>query len=313
MKIQRIQLFTYEIAYSHGYQRSGALIKIETEKGESGTGDLAPLKERSRETLSEAIAQFEEYESTLTSMNWDKNSFLDQIAELSLFPSLAFAIESALFSIFQPVFSYTLDTAALLMGNSVEQILRIADWRKAEGFKTAKLKIGNLTPDEATAVIRALNGRFRLRIDANSRWTFSDSVRFFSQFPEDLFEYIEDPIASFDDLKRFPFPIAIEEPLSRGISLESIETLPTLKALAYKPTVLGGYLVGKQLKDWADRRNISLVLSSSLESDVGHFHIAATAGRLGLISAIGIGTYQYLNQQIGEYKLHFQNGKCLIP
>ncbi len=87
----------------------------------------------------------------------------------------------------------------------------------------------------------------------------------------------------------------IEEPLSRGISLALIEKIPTLKAITYKPTVQGGYLVGQQLKKWADERNLSLVLSSSLESDVGHFHIEAMAGRLGLTAPIGIGTYHYLS------------------
>lgn len=312
MKIRALKLFPYNVLYSYGYERLGSLIKLEMEHGEVGIGDLAPLKERSKESLSQAITQFKEYESTLTAIQWDKHCFTDQLAEFPLFPSLAFAIESALFSVLTPPISCSLDVAALLMGNSVNEIMHIAEMRKKEGFQTVKLKIGNLKPDVATTVINELNGTFKLRIDVNSRWSYSDSIRFFSQFPVDLFDYIEDPFDSISKLYDFPFPIAIEEPLSQGVSLAMIEKIPTLKALVYKPTVLGGYLVGRELKQWADERKISLVLSSSLESDIGHFHITAIAGRLGLTAPIGIGTYHYLNDFLSKEKLKFKRDKLYL-
>jgi o-succinylbenzoate synthase len=309
MKIRQLQLLPYDILYSHGYRRLGALIQLESENGDVGVGDLAPLKERSRESLLQTIAQFKEYESVLTSVKWDKDDFIEQLTAFPLFPSLSFALESALFSILTPRFSCSLDVAALLMGNSVKEIMTIAEMRKKEGFQTVKLKIGNLSPDVAFTVINELKGTFKLRIDANSRWSLSDSMRFFSQFPVDLFDYVEDPVESIAELQDFPFPIAVEELISRGISLTVIEKIPTLKAVTYKPTVQGGYLIGQQLKKWADERGISLVLSSSLESDVGHFHIAAMAARLGLTAPIGIGTYHYLNQHLSKYKLNINKGK----
>jgi O-succinylbenzoate synthase len=309
MKINQLQLLPYDILYSHGYRRLGTLIKLENENGEVGVGDLAPLKERSRESLLQTIAQFKEYESALASVQWDKNNFVEQLAEFPLFPSLSFAMESALFSLFTPCFSCSLDVAALLMGNSVEEIMAIAERRREEGFQTVKLKIGNLTPDVAFTVINELKGAFKLRIDANARWSLSDSIHFFSQFPIELFDYIEDPVKSIAELQDFPFPIAVEELISRGISFAAIEKIPTLKTITYKPTVQGGYLIGQQLKKWADEREISLILSSSLESDVGHFHIAAMAGRLGLTAPIGIGTYHYLNQYLSKYTLKFNKGK----
>ena len=311
MKIREFQLSPYEIDFSHGYRRFGALIRVESEDGNVGVGDLAPLKERSKESLPQAIAQFKEYESALTSIFWGKD-FVEQLATFPLFPSLSFAIESALFSILNPHFSCVLDVAALVMGTSVSEIMAIAEKRKKEGFQTVKLKIGNLTRDVACAAIHEIKGMFKLRIDANSRWTLPESIRFFSQFPPDLFDYIEDPADSVEELEHFPFPIAVEEPLSRGISLSTIEKIPTLKALTYKPTVQGGFLEGEQLKKWTDARGISLVLSSSLESDVGHFHIAQMAGRLGLTAPIGIGTCHYLKHHLSKTTLDFNGGKIHI-
>jgi O-succinylbenzoate synthase len=113
-------------------------------------------------------------------------------------------------------------------------------------------------------------------------------------------------------LQLFPYPIAVEEFISKGISFSQLETIPNLKAVTYKPTVQGGYLVGQQFKQWADKRGIALVISSSLESDIGHKHLAATAGRLNLTSPIGIGTYHYLDHHLSKDKLLFKNGKVTV-
>lgn len=312
MKIRQILLYPYDFTYAHGYRRLGALVKIETEDGDVGEGDLAPLPGRSTETLLQSTDQFREYQALLTSIEWNKSTFLKQLADFHLYPSLAFALESALFSIFTPIAPYSVEVAALLMGNSVKQILEMAAVRKKEGFAIAKLKIGSLSFEDASTAINELKGLFKLRIDVNSRWSLSESIRFFSKFPIEIFDYIEDPVNSIKELQNFPFPVAIEEPISKGVSLSQLESIPTLKAVYYKPTVQGGYLVGQQFKKWTDERGIALILSSSFESDTGHFHLVATAGRLGLTAPIGIGTYHYLDRYLSRHKLKFSNGKVTI-
>lgn len=311
MKIRQIKLDPYNFVYAQGYKRFGAFVKIESEEG-SGEGDLAPLPERSRESLLQAMNQLQENQTRLTSIEWNETSFLEQLAELHLLPSVAFALESALFTIFTPQTSYSVDVAALLMGNSLKQILTIATERKKDGFTLAKLKIGNLPPADALTAINELKGMFKLRIDVNSRWSLSDSIRFFSQFPIETFDYIEDPVPSIDELRHFPYPIAVEEPISKGIPLALLETIPTLKAVYYKPTVQSGYLAGLRFKQWADKRGVAFILSSSIESDIGHYHLVATAGRLKVTSAIGIGTYHYLDRYFSERRLVFRNGKVSI-
>lgn len=308
MKIKSITISHYEIPYTLGYTRKGALIKIEDEDGYFGTGDIAPLPQRSRESLQDALIQLAEKKSELLSVEWQEGTCLEQLFQLTLLPSLSFGMESALLSILKPVPACSIPLSALFIGNSSQEILKLAKLRQAEGFTNAKLKVGNLSLKEAFTVISEIKDVFRLRIDVNNAWSSSEALKFFSQFPLDAFDYVEDPV-NFSDLKSFSRPYAVEEPLSQGISLSQLETLPNLKAIVYKPTVLGGILVGKALLKWAEARGIAVVLSSVLESDIGHLHLAAIAHRLGLTLPIGIGTYHYLGKFLSPKRLQISQGK----
>lgn len=78
MKIKQILLSPCEFTYVHGYKRLGAILKIESEDGDFGEGDLVPLQERSKETLLQSTTQFKELQTLLTSIEWHKSSFLRQ-------------------------------------------------------------------------------------------------------------------------------------------------------------------------------------------------------------------------------------------
>ena len=67
------------------------------------------------------------------------------------------------------------------------------------------------------------------------------------------------------------------------------------------------------MRDWAWKRNINLVLSSSFESDIGLAYIASMAHRLSLKAPIGIGTYSYLKQKVCAHPLEFSNSFVFVP
>ena len=297
MKIQTLSLHPYEIPLLTGQIRSGVLIEILDEKGNSGWGDVAPLPLWSQETLEDSLEQFYLKEQEILKLDWSIENWTQELTKLKLLPSVSFGLESALLSILNPLPKQTVSVSALFMG-SPEEILKQANLRQKEGYTSAKLKVGHLPFKEASRLIHLLKDQFRLRIDVNRAWTTSDSLQFFSEFPLDAFDYVEEPFQNPEDLAQFSHSLAVDESFPNDLSLKELESLPMLKALIYKPTIQGGLLHCLPLQEWAAKRGVSIVLSSSFESDIGLAHIASMAHRLSLSAPIGIGTYHYLRNYI---------------
>lgn len=304
MKIQTHSLHTYEIPLTNGQLRNGALINITDEKGNSGWGDVAPLPKWSLETLEDSSRQLDQKRQEIMNVDWTSHNCLNEIEKLKLLPSAVFGLESALLSILSPIPEHVVPASALLMGTP-QEIMQQAKLRHNEGFTSAKLKVSNLSFKEAAEIIHQLKDKFRLRIDVNRGWSTSASLRFFEQFPLDTFDYVEEPFQNSKDLALFPHPLAVDESFPQDLCLEQLESLPTLKALIYKPTIQGGMLGCIFLREWAAKRGIKLVLSSSFESDLGLAHIASIAYRLSLSAPVGIGTYYYLSNLICLSSLRF--------
>ena len=235
---------------------------------------------------------------------WFAETCLEELSSLELFPSVSFGLESALLSILLPISSARVCTSALLMG-TYQEIIEQANQRHREGYTSAKLKVSNLDFKEAADLIYCLKDVFYLRIDVNRAWSTADSLHFFSQFPLNTFDYVEEPFQNSYDLELFKHPLAIDESFPSELSLSHLNLLPTLKALVYKPTIQGGMANCLYLHEWTIRKKISLVLSSSFESNLGLSCIAQMANRLSCSAPIGIGTYHYLAKNKNEIPLKF--------
>lgn len=312
MRIQTLSLYSYEIPLTNGQMRSGALIHITDEQGNSGWGDIAPLPKWSKETLEDALLSLNQRQHEIIKMDWTARYCLNELANLKLLPSASFGLESALLSLISPLPGVKVRASALLMGSPTE-ILEQARLRHLEGYTLAKLKVSNLNFEEAFCLINHLKDKFRLRIDVNRAWTTPDSLRFFSQFPLDTFDYVEEPFQNPHDLAQFLHPLAVDESFPDDLSLEQLESLPTLKALIYKPTIQGGMVGCIPLHEWAIKRGIALVLSSSFESDLGLVYVALIAHRLALSAPVGIGTYQFLNDNLCAVPLQFSCSIACVP
>lgn len=312
MYIQSLSLHPYTIPLTTGTKRSGILIRINTES-KCGWGDIAPLPNWSNETLDESISQLKNNLQKILKIDWTARTYLDEIASLRLFPSVSFGLESALFKILSTPSPCSVSSSALLMG-SKEQILEQALIMQNKGYTSVKVKVSTLPVDDAKYVIDQLIVIFLLvRIDVNRAWSTNDSLKFFSQYPLDAFDYVEEPFANPKDLALFTHPLAVDESHPADLTLEELECLPTLKALIYKPTIQGGMANCLRLLEWANNKKIQFVLSSSFESDVGLMNIAAMAHHLSLTAPIGIGTYHYLGEFINGKPLEFSNSFVHIP
>lgn len=313
MKLDSAFLHPYAIPYKTGLLRSGALVQIMGKSGKQGWGEVSPLPSWSQETLKQALAQWESIKPSFLSIDWTEDHFLETLHQMNLLPSLAFGLESALFSLFKPFSSsYSVETSALLMG-TLEEIFQTAEKKHQEGFSSAKIKISQLPRNEAHKALSELKNLFRLRVDVNQAWTLDESLRFFSKYPQDSFEYIEEPVKDPQDLPLFSHPFALDESWRRGILPSNDQPFPLLKAIIYKPMLGGGLAQALPLHHWTTLQGLSLVLSSSFESSIGLACIAAIAHHLKLSSPIGIGTYDYLEETKIPPPLFFSGPRVHIP
>lgn len=293
MKLQSMHLREFSFLLTTGQLRKGLILTLRDSQGNEGLGEVSPLPNWSSETLEDALLQLSQKKQDILSIDWTIDNCFENLTSLKLLPSVTFGLETALLQLLSPIQKCNVKKSALFMGSRSE-ILEHADLRLSEGFTSAKLKVGHLTFDVAFEVISALKDKFKLRIDVNRAWKTEESLKFFSQFSFNAFDYIEEPFQNPHDLIKFTHPLAVDESFPNDLSLQQLELLPTLKAIIYKPTIQGGMTGCLKLHEFTMKCGISLVLSSSFESELGLNAIASISHRLRLDPPIGIGTYHYL-------------------
>ncbi len=208
--------------YEYTLKRRGLIVQIG-----DGWGEIAPLPGFSKET-------FEEAKQEALEVLFEKKS--------PTLPSVVFGFSSAK----HPLTSVRVPLCALRIPHS--------------GCKALKLKLGDLSVDEAIKLVKQYIGKYSLRLDFNQKWTLKQALAFTKHFQKTDFEYLEEPVKAYEDLVRFSkmtgFPIALDE---------SRKMVPTVKALVIKPTLWGKI----------PESTLPIVLSSSYESSLGILQIAA--------------------------------------
>lgn len=297
MKLSSISITYFKSPLITGLVRIGFYLNLIDEKGNQAMGEVSPLPGFSEETLEDAFNEYHLQKQTLLNTTWTIDNIYSKIPQYIKCPSLRFGFESALLSLLDPLPKFDIPISGFLIGDE-KLILEQADDQEKLGYLTAKLKVGNLSLDVAGRLIHRIKDRFRLRIDVNQAWNDQDSLNFFSQFPSDSFDYVEEPLKDKNLLSIFPHPIAVDEAFREQSDFHFWEKLPNLKAVIYKPMIQGGILPCRLLRDMTTRRGKQLILSSSYETDVGLNHIAGMAYRLGLNEPLGIGTRHCLMGQL---------------
>ncbi len=144
------------------------------------------------------------------------------------------------------------------------------------GCTTAKVKVAesgqSLDDDVARvgAVRDAMGPDARIRVDANGGWDVEEAVRAIGVLREFGLEYVEQPVASVEDLvavrRRVDVPIAADESIRRAADPLRVARLGAADVAVLKVQPLGGV---RRCLELAERVGIPVVVSSALESSVG--------------------------------------------
>lgn len=188
---------------------------------------------------------------------FSKETFLDAKKEILevLFDNKKATLPSVIFGLSQ---------AAIPFSHSPLKVPLCSLNTPKPGCTTLKLKLGHLNVLDAIALVNQYIGKYHLRLDFNQKWTLSNALEFANHFSPSCFEYLEEPVNSYEDLIQFShltkFPIALDETLLLKSGLE----IPTFTCAVIKPTL------------WGHIPSLSkpIVLSSSYESSLGILQIA---------------------------------------
>jgi O-succinylbenzoate synthase len=243
-------------------------------KGESGWGEFAP---------------FVEY-SDQESLPWLESAI--EAADKPLSPALRELI---------PI------NATVPASNDEAEIEQIMSWYP--GVDTVKIKVGTGIREDLARIkaVRKHLPKAKIRIDVNGSWSVKEALSNISAIYEvtgDLLEYVEQPVASLDELKQLKegmsvdVKIAGDEVLRKAKDPFAISLDGAIDILMLKVSPLGGI---KRAMDLAIHHKLPVVVSSALESAVGISHGLALAARVpNLDYACGLGTSALFNQDVSD-------------
>jgi O-succinylbenzoate synthase len=233
------------------------------------SNEISQISQISQNTIYSPSLQFgiESLELMATSIT-ENRPLTDVIAETLELPLLGQALA--------PITCITnglLSLAQYPLENDINQLL-------SQGIRTIKLKVGYQPYEDERPYLEQLFLQFRdrvtFRIDPNQQWTPDIVSTFFNTCATDCVEYIEDPVATVDELRQcHPYfsKIALDHFLSHvGHDLSLLRQF----IIVYKPTLNGGF---KRLTTFLSQLSSGqkVVISHSFESGVGLYYLTAIA------------------------------------
>jgi o-succinylbenzoate synthase len=319
-------------------ERNGLVIELKNDQGLCALGEVSPLPGLSRESLDVAENQLcdlriavlhTDIPDNLTQL---QNGFTQWLEGHHPAPSVKFGFESAVLGLLAKtrgtsLFAHlranprtTVTINALLTGSTSAVLEKVQAYLQ-KGFWAFKLKVGRNTVPEDAAMVREVRKELPenaiLRLDANRAWNVHQAMSFSEELSDTAIAYIEEPVATFDQLEllvgsdRFALPIALDESLSE-ISPERLSLLSRVKAIVIKPALLGIEHAIRFAKE-ATRQKIQPVISSAFESGIGLAVLTELAASVGWKDIpAGLDTLDWFEYDLLRKPLKIENGAIVM-
>ncbi len=206
-------------------------------------------------------------------------------------------------------------TVPAVPADGVEQVLSGFD-----GCTTAKVKVaerGQALADDVARVrqVRSLMGSdAAIRVDANGAWSVAEAVEALTALAPFGLEYAEQPcrdLAGLEELRAvlrsrgIDVPIAADESIRKAADPFEVAASGAVDVAVLKVPPLGGVARTLAVAEvLADRHDVSVVVSSALDTSVGMAAgVAAAAALPDLARACGLGTVSLLAADVTRTSL----------
>ena len=160
-------------------------------------------------------------------------------------------------------------------------------------YPAVKVKVRDAAGLALVAAVRdAVDPQVAVRVDANGAWDVDTAVMMISRLAGHDLEYVEQPVATLDDLarvrRRVSVPVAADECVRSVDDARRLKVLGAADVIVLKQQPLGGV---RAALDVADAAGVPAVVSSMMETSVGIAAGVALAAALpDLPHACGLAT-----------------------
>lgn len=264
---------------SHGpwLERRGAIVRVRSEAGNVGWGEVAPISFFSTETLDEAIAALVSLNGTLDEGRIDALPQGLRCTRGALRAALADARAIRTAPLESERAEQHLQVAGLLPAGKAA--LDILPQRIELGFRVFKWKVGVQPPREELPllddVLAGLPAGGKLRLDANGGWDRRQAELWLERCAERPIEFVEQPVACGcprgDDVMLglsadYPTPLALDESVAADADVLRWLDLGWRGVFVLKTGLLDDPL---PILDRLSEAKARVVFSSSLQTLVG--------------------------------------------
>lgn len=282
------------LRYQRLKTRDGFLVCLE-QNGKQGWGEISPLPEFSRETLSEAQASAQTW---LTA--WCQGD-TPQESEL---PSVAFGMSCALAELADELPKEANYQAAPLFNGDPDDL--ILSLNAMSGEKVAKVKVGLYEAVRDGIVVNLLLEAIpdlKLRLDANRSWTPAKAegfAKYVNPAWRDRIAFLEEPCKTPEESLAFSQATGINIAWDETVRDEGFEikTQPGVSTIVIKPTLVGSLERCRSLVEQAHALGLDAIISSSIESSFGLSQLARIAQWLTPNTIPGLDTVDLIKQQL---------------
>lgn len=264
------------------------LIKIENIYNVSGVGEAVLLESHGTENEEELIRGLDYLSKNIFDLNFSDNIFDNEriLFSIDYLPALRNAIEQALLNIYlqyenniESLIKRDLSNSILLnatiFGKNKSDIFDSINNLLKKQFNVFKVKVGKNSVKEDLKLVKKILLKFpgiKLRLDPNCSWDFSEAEKHIKDIENLNIDYIEQPFTDtqmlLDFSKKTSIKIAADESANEFKNIKQIID-EGIKIIILKPMVSGGILNCLKIIDYAESKNVEVIISSSIESNIG--------------------------------------------
>lgn len=344
MTIARADIFRYDLPLVRPLRlkpqtltsRSGFLIRLVSDTDHIGWGEAAPLPGFSTESDEAVVSELKDLKRLLPGRDlppdltaltgqfhewptsrWWTNS-VHCALEMAALNLVAAEQAQPLAKLLSERFLETVHLNGLII--DTEGVTEAARVLRRDGCRAIKLKVGNSsieTDIERTRnAFHELGSSTTLRLDANRAWSFEDACRFAEGIADCEIEYLEEPLANYEQLREFSERTGLAVALDESIINATPDILTSdshVRAVILKPTLLGGF---DRTAGWARKAkelDIKIVISSCFESSVGIAALIQLAAAFNTFNTpVGLDTLTWLEHDLLIEPIDHAHGRIRI-